>query len=89
MFSIGEKAVYVGPNLCPEAIVPQIHEIVTIDGFSSVYDDSVYLSEYTYSKKGRRQSFLKSTLRKLDYAHTENIIREICELAKEEELVNH
>lgn len=44
-------------NITPKAIIPKIGEIVTVIGFSFIYDGNYIIFEYPEDKNGCRQSF--------------------------------
>lgn len=86
-FKIGQKVVYIGPSKHPEFVEPKKHEIITISGFSQVFNSSVYITEYPHSTKGARQSFALKSIRPLDHQFAEDVLAKIAELAKQDELV--
>lgn len=89
MFKIGEKAVFVGSEN-DTMNLPKVNEIVIIHSKSSVWENSYFIENYLYDKRGLKQSFHIMSLRKLaDISETTyNEVMEWIESGKPIEVLN-
>jgi len=89
MFKRGEKVVFIGGFVIDqETIQPKKNEIVIVDGFSSVHLGNLYIKGYRFAKDNAPQSFRIENFRKLDYEFAPNLLAEISEAMKREEILN-
>lgn len=80
----GDKLVCVQQPKYDDGTEPKLNEIVTYNGYSSLNNNYIYISEYTVNSKGATQSFKSVLFRPLDEVLSEIGISEVEEVLTRE-----